>query len=70
LQDGEEGNKWVAFTYGPLALAQKISEMPDEEPFLKINAKEPSEFLKMLYLSTASEVEFSVTGTDISLIPY
>jgi DUF1680 family protein len=70
LQDGEEGNKWVAFTYGPLALAQKISEMPDEEPFLKINAKEPSEFLKMLYLSTGSEVEFSVTGTDISLIPY
>lgn len=34
FQDGEENSKWIAFTYGPLALAQKITEIPGEEPFL------------------------------------
>ena len=48
LQDGEEDSKWVAITYGPLALAQKIAEMPEEEPFININSTEPSELLKML----------------------
>ena len=70
LQDGEEGGKWVAFTYGPFALAQKITEMPDEEPFTSFGSKEPSEYLKMISKSADSETEFFINGTDISLIPY
>jgi len=70
FQDGEEGEKWVAFTYGPLALAQRISEMPDEEPFMNIELTEPSELFKMLSKSSDSETEFAIKGTDISLIPY
>jgi len=70
LQDGEEDSKWVAFTYGPLALAQKIAEMPEEEPFININSAEPSELSKMLTKSSESETEFSINGTEITLIPY
>lgn len=70
LQDGEEGNKWVAFTYGPIALVQKIREIPGNEPFTSIGSKEPSEFMKMLSKTSDSEVEFTIKGTDISLIPY
>lgn len=60
----------MAFTYGPIALAQRISEMPDEEPFLNIELTEPSELLKMLYKSADSETEFSISGTEVTLIPY
>jgi len=70
VQSGENGNKWIAFTYGPLALAQKISEMPKEEPFMNIPSTEASEFLKMLIKSSDSETEFSIKGTEIILIPY
>jgi len=70
FQDGEEGEKWVAFTYGPLALSQKISEIPNEEPFSNINSTEPSEFIKMLSKSADSDNEFYIKGTDIILIPY
>ena len=70
LQVGEGGGKWVAFTYGPIALAQKITEMPEDEPFKSIGSKEPSEFLKMLSKTSDSEIEFTIKGTDISLIPY
>lgn len=70
LQDGEDGKRWVAFTYGPLALAQKISEMPTEEVFMNLDTMKPSEFIKMLSKSSGSEVEFSITGSDILLIPY
>jgi DUF1680 family protein len=70
LQVGEEGTKWIAFTYGPIALAQKITEMPDEGPFMNIPSTEPSELLKMLIKSSDSETEFSIKGTEITLIPY
>jgi len=70
LQTGEEGKKWVAFTYGPFALAQKIKKMPNEEPFLNITSSAPSELLKMLIKSSDLATEFSVKGTEITLIPY
>jgi DUF1680 family protein len=70
LQEGEEGRKWVAFTYGPIALAQKITKMPDQEPFKNFHPAEPSELLKMIAKSCGSETEFSIKGTDITLIPY
>ena len=70
LQAGEGGEKWVAFTYGPIALAQKIAEMPDDEPFTNLGSKEPLEFLNMLSKTSDSEIVFTIKGTDISLIPY
>jgi len=74
VQDGEEGQKWIAFTYGPLVLAQKIKEMPGEEPFdgLKISLDEPEKILNMLSKSEAddSNIIFTVKDTDIILIPY
>ena len=70
FQDGEESNKWVAFTYGPFALSQKVREVPDEEPFMNIDVTERSELLKMLSKCSDSEIEFSIKGTDITLIPY
>ena len=70
MQEGEEGRKWVAFTYGPIALAQRITKMPDQEPFKNVNSAEPSELLNMLTRSSEPEIEFSISGTDITLIPY
>jgi DUF1680 family protein len=46
LQEGEDGRKWVAFTYGPIALAQKIKKMAAPEPFKNVHSAEPSELLK------------------------
>ncbi len=46
FQDGEEYSRWVAFIYGTIALAQKITKIPDAEPFIKFNSTEPSELLK------------------------
>jgi len=70
LQSGEDGSKWIAFTYGPIALAQKISNMPAEEPFKNLDSLVPTEIKRMLTKSPASETEFTINGTDISLIPY
>jgi uncharacterized protein len=70
IQDGEEGKKWLAFTYGPFALAQKITEIPKEEPFINISSTETSELLKMLIKSSDSDTEFSIKGTEITLMPY
>jgi DUF1680 family protein len=74
VQDGEKGQRWIAFTYGPVALAQKIAEMPGEEPFdgLKIDLDEPEKILSRLVKSetTDSTVVFRVENTDVALIPY
>lgn len=70
LQEGEDGKKWIAFTYGPLALAQKITEMPDEEPFSGLDIKEPSKLTSMLSKSSDQDIHFSIKGTEINLIPY
>lgn len=70
LQDGEDDSKWISFTCGPIALAQKITKMPSEEPFLHIISSEPAEFFKMLSKSSESETEFYIKETDITLIPY
>ena len=70
LQEGEEGSRWVAFTCGPIALAQKITKMPDQEPFKNIKSAELSDLLQMLSRSSGTGIEFSIEGTDITLIPY
>jgi DUF1680 family protein len=71
IQPGENDSRWVAFNYGPMALAEKIMEEPKEkpEPFLEIDAKStPSELAAMLVNS--SDNLFSVNGTEITLMPY
>lgn len=70
FQDGEDGKKWVAFTYGPIALAQKITEMPEEEPFSNLDFTESSKLTSMLSKSSDQDIQFSVKGTEITLIPY
>lgn len=74
VQEGEEGQKWIAFTYGPIALAQKITGLPGEEPFsdLNINLDEPERILSMLTRSETddSQTIFIVKDYGITLIPY
>ena len=60
-----EDERWIAFTHGPLALAQKISANPDDEPFV---GRRPDEALAMLEPSTHGS--FRIMGTDITLVPY
>ncbi|MBA7567728.1 hypothetical protein ES708_09445 [subsurface metagenome] len=62
--------KWLAFTYGPLALAQKITEIPDEEPFIDLGSNALPQLLNRLSRSSDSEIGFTVEGTGITLIPY
>ena len=70
VQVGEGNKKWVAFNYGPHALAQKISTIPSEEPFLGMNDKETSKMLGMVSRSSDSGIAFSIEETDITLHPY
>jgi len=70
IQEGEKGKKWVAFTYGPIALAQKIERTPGDEPFSNIDFKKPSELLDQLDKSVTSNIEFNIKGTNTILIPY
>lgn len=63
--DDAEGKRWVAFTHGPLALAQKISASPCDEP---LAGRLPDEAVAMLEPSIQGS--FTVLGTDISLVPY
>lgn len=70
IQEGEQEGKWIAFTYGPFALGQKISELPENEPFYDIDFKDSSTLLGMLSKSSDQDIEFSIEGTEITLIPY
>ena len=70
FQNGEENGRWIAFTYGPFALSQKINKMPEEEPFYDSGLEESHEFVNLLVKSSDPDVEFSIKGSDITLIPY
>ncbi|MBA7540927.1 hypothetical protein ES705_33230 [subsurface metagenome] len=73
VQDGEEGQKWIAFTYGPVALAQKITEMPAEEPFssLGLSLDEPEKILDLLIKTESGESPvFTIKDSGITLMPY
>ena len=65
VQDGERGQRWVAFTQGPIALAQKVSSIPDDEPFA---GRRPDEAEAMLVQSENGSCR--IAGTGITLIPY
>jgi hypothetical protein len=74
VQEGEEGQKWITFNYGPLALAQVISEIPEKEPFLGLDLSldEPEKILGLLEKSQGEDADivFTIKDTGISLIPF
>jgi DUF1680 family protein len=72
IQFGQDGKKWIAFTYGPWALAQEIKDdLPLEEPFkgLDVQSIDP---LSLLWPIEGPEAEpgVRIKGTGITLIPY
>ncbi len=75
IQSGAEGEKWLAFTYGPLALAQVIRPgMKTGEPFLhqKIDTGSPDKVLSRLEAAEKDKTgnSFRISGTGIILVPY
>lgn len=74
IQEGENGKKWIAFSYGPIALAQKITQKQNEEPFknFKVNEENPAKILSMFTKSAQkdSSLSFTIENTGITLIPY
>ena len=67
IQKGEERKEWVAFTHGPLVLAQKISE---ETPLIGFDGDKPSASMLSLIESDGQTVRYRIEGTDIELVPY
>ena len=65
VQEGEGGQRWIAFTQGSVALAQKVSSIPGDEPF---EGRTPAEALAMLRQSR--EGSHSIADTGIALVPY
>jgi hypothetical protein len=70
IKTGLKGKSWVAFTYGPVALAQKMKQgAPQVEPFLGKSAQLTT--LKgMLTKSASDDIAFSVKNSNVSLIPF
>lgn len=65
VQEGEGGQRWVAFTHGPFALAQEVSSIPGDEPF---EERTPDEAFAMLGQST--DGSHSIADTELTLVPY
>lgn len=75
IQPGKKGQKWVAFNYGPLALAQKSNKANyGAEPFKDISFKsyELEKAVKMLKKtkSADSDIAFKIENSDVTLIPF
>ena len=68
-QRGEGNLTWVAFTYGPITLAQKTLDLKTAEPFMKFKEAETTRMVNMLVKSPGSKIAFTVKGTDITFIP-
>ncbi len=68
-QRGEDNLAWVAFTYGPITLAQKTLDLKTDEPFMKFKEEETTRMVNMLVKSPGSKIAFTVKGTDIIFIP-
>jgi DUF1680 family protein len=66
---GENNLAWVAFTYGPIALAQETLDLKTDEPFINYKEAETSKMADMLVKASGSEIAFTVKGSDITFIP-
>jgi len=72
IQFGQDGKKWIAFTYGPWALAQEIKDgLPLEEPFKGLDAQSIDP-LSLLCPIEGPEADpgVRIMGTGITLVPY
>jgi DUF1680 family protein len=71
-QEGEGGKIWIAFSYGPITLAQKITANPGEEPFVnsKLPVNKPEEILSMITPVDERNMHFAIKNTGIILVPY
>jgi DUF1680 family protein len=74
IQTGADGKQWVAFSYGPLALAQRITGDENPEPFVGMALDTPEARKALL---TGFEKKFSggvphftVGNTGVVLMPY
>ncbi len=67
IQKGEGDRKWVAFTHGPLALAQVISE--DTLPICFDRDKSLASMLSLV-AADGQDIRYRIAGTDIDLVPY
>ena len=74
LWQGKNNREWIAFSYGPLTLAEKISEKPAEEPFVGLDTTlvTRKEIQSMLVREEKNDTtfRFNVKGTEVYLIPY
>ena len=72
IQFGQDGKKWIAFTYGPWALAQEIKyDLPIEEPFKGLDAQSIDPLSLLLPIEGPNtESGVRIKGTGITLVPY
>ncbi len=73
LETPTKNQKWVAFTYGPWALAQKIKkDAVVTEPFIgkDVKTKAPSQWLKPYPVKGSDVPLFRIANTNIMLGPY
>jgi DUF1680 family protein len=68
-QRGEDNLAWVAFTYGPITLAQKTLDLKTDEPFMNFKEEEKTKMVNLLVKSPGSKIAFTVKGTDLTFIP-
>ena len=68
IQSGQDGKKWIAFTYGPWALAQEVKDGSTlDEPFKGFDAQSTDPLSMLLPLD---EQRVRVKDTEITLAPY
>jgi len=69
----KKGTNWIAFTYGPWALAQTINKGDDvDEPLLgkDVQSKPASQWLEPWLTRESTVPTFTIKGTEIRLGPY
>ena len=74
IQKGEGGKRWIAFSYGPLALAQRILTEENPEPFVEMNLDTMDARKRLLSgftKDTSTGIpQFTVGDTGMVLMPY
>ena len=69
----KDGQRWVAFTYGPFALAQKVENgAAVAEPFVgkDVTSKAALEWLESYPIQEGDSPRFRIKGTEILLEPF
>ena len=69
VQEGEDGQTWVAFSVGPLALAQQVSPGVEQQP-VRVDTDTPVESDLTWVKSKDKSDCYRINDTDIELVPY